>query len=152
MLERFKKAFETGDAGADAPARDAGDIRIAAAALFLEIASIDNEFSDEERLRILAILESEYQLSPEDALALAEEARSELAGSVDLWRFTNRINESYSDEEKVRVVELLWEIVYADGTVDAHEDYLMHKLGKLLRMPHRQLIAAKLQVLNRKNK
>ncbi|MDH3198437.1 MAG: TerB family tellurite resistance protein [Candidatus Krumholzibacteria bacterium] len=150
MLDRFKKAFETGDAGA--PARDAGDIRIAAAALFLEIASIDNEFSDEERLRILAILQSEYQLSPEDALALAEEARSELAGSVDLWRFTNRINESYSDEEKVRIVDLLWEIVYADGTVDAHEDYLMHKLGKLLRMPHRQLIAAKLQVLNRKNK
>jgi len=150
MLDRFKKAFEGGAEGA--PERDAQDIRIAAAALFLEIASIDNEFSEEERQRILSILQSEYALSREDARALAEEARRQLAGATDIWHFTNHINERYSDEEKARVVEFLWEIVYADGTVDAHEDYLMHKLGKLLRMPHRQLIAAKLQVLNRKRK
>jgi len=150
MLDRFKKAFES--TGAEPAKRTVEDIRIAAAALFLELASIDNEFSEEERQRILSILQSEYDLSKDDALAMAEEARSQLAGSVDLWRFTNAINEGFSDAEKAHVVELLWEIVYADGTVDAHEDYLMHKLGKLLRMPHRQLIAAKLQVLNRRSK
>ncbi len=129
--------------------RDEGDVRIAAAALFLEMANIDNEFSEEERQHILEILQDEFGLSQEHALELAQRAAAELQGSIDLWGFTNQINKNYSDEEKVRVVELLWRVVYADGHVDAHEDYLVHKLTKLLRVPHKQMIAAKLRVKQR---
>lgn len=128
------------------------DLRIATCALFLEIANIDNEFSDEERDSILSLLKTEYGLSEEHALELAQKSMEELKGSIDLWQFTSLINENYTDAEKMRVVELLWRIVYADGKLDKHEDFLVHKLASLLRLQHQQLIAAKLKVLHGGNK
>lgn len=150
MMDIFKRAFGTqqeGEAGGGEGARE-DDLRIATCALFLEMANIDDEFTEEERDSILALLESEYGLDSEHALELARRAMSELEGSVDLWQFTNLINENYTEEEKLRVVELLWRIVYADGKLDAHEDSLVHKLAKLLRLTHKQLIAEKLKVLH----
>jgi uncharacterized tellurite resistance protein B-like protein len=145
MFDFLKNALAPAREGM--PARGHDDIRIATCALFLELASIDNEFSDEERQSILSLLQSEYGLSDRHALELAEAAVEELGGSIDVWQFTNQINENYSDAEKMRVVELLWRLVYVDGKLDAHEDYLMHKIGRLLRFPHKDLIAAKIKVL-----
>jgi uncharacterized tellurite resistance protein B-like protein len=125
------------------------DMRIAACALFLEMANIDGEFSADERRNILTILGKDYQLSAEYATELAEAARQELEGSIDLWRFTNLINRNYSLTEKTQVIELMWEIAYADGKLDKHEDYLVHKLAKLLHLSHQQLIEAKLKTLRR---
>jgi uncharacterized tellurite resistance protein B-like protein len=144
MVDFLKRVFGT----PDEESRNADDIRVATCAIFLELASIDNEFSEEERQNILSMMQDEYNVSREHAIALAELANRELAESVDVWKFTNQINENYSEGEKMRIVELLWRLVYADGRLDAHEDYLMHKLGKLLRLQHRQLIAAKLRVLH----
>lgn len=146
----FKKMFnQSPDRDADATSSDQEEkLRIATCALFLEIANIDNEFSEEERDNILSLLKTEYDLSDENALELAQTAMEELKGSIDLWQFTNLINEKYSDAEKVRVVEMLWKIVYADGKLDKHEDYLVHKLASLLRLKHKQLIAAKLRVVH----
>lgn len=144
-MEFFKSLF----GGDDGPReRDETDIRVATCALFLEIAGTDNEFSEEERQSILAIMRNEYGLSAEEAKSIAREAAGELKKSVDVWRFTNAVNEHYNEDEKLRVVELLWRVVYADGKLDAHEDYLIHKLGKLLRLQHKQLIAAKLRVMH----
>lgn len=153
MIDFLKKAFaSTRQQDDDRGPRETGasreeDLRVATCALFLEIANIDDEFSNDERDRILDIIQSEYALSQEHALELARRAMSELEGSIDLWRFTTLINDNYTEDEKLRVVELLWRVVYADGKLDKHEDYLVHKLAKLLRLTHKQMIAAKLQVL-----
>lgn len=147
MFDIFKNAF-TGSQGPEAGDSREKDIRIATCALFLEIANIDDEFSDEERENILRLLQTEFDMSQESALELARQAAAELEGSIDLWQFTNLINENYSEPEKLRVAELLWGVVYADGKLDAHEDYLIHKLGTLLRLTPKQLIAAKLKVLH----
>ncbi len=152
MIGRLKKIFggETGKTGE--AIRDSGgsahDIRVATCALFLELASIDGEFSREERDSILALLKAEFQLSNEDVQALTAAAEKQLRDKIDLWQFTNLINQNYSDDEKIRVVELLWRIVYSDGRLDAHEDYLLHKVAKLLRLQHDQLIDAKLKILH----
>ena len=124
------------------------DIRIATCALFLEMAQIDGEFSEKERQSILAILKQEYDLSDEVAVELTEAADKERQDSIDLWQFTNQINENYSEDEKIRVVEFLWKLVYADGKLDQHEDYLIHKLATLLEVRHDQLIDAKVKILN----
>ena len=149
MRDFFQKALGVSGGEDSSSNRGEGDVRIAACALFLEMANIDNEFAEEERQHILATLQKEFGLSEAHATELAREAAAELQGATDLWRFTNLINENYSNPEKIRVVEMLWGVVYADGQLDAHEDYLMHKTGKLLRLPHRDLIAAKLRVLER---
>lgn len=124
------------------------DIRIATCALFLEMAQIDGEFSEKERQSILGILKQEYDLSDEVAVELTEAADKERQDSIDLWQFTNQINENYSEDEKIRVVEFLWKLVYADGKLDQHEDYLIHKLATLLEVRHDQLIDAKMKILN----
>ena len=80
--------------------------------------------------------------------ALVTEADKELDQSVDLWQFARLINENYSIEEKIEIIETLWQMVFVDGKMDRYEHYLMNKLQNLLRLSHDQLIAAKLKVLN----
>ncbi len=120
---------------------------MAVCALFLEMARIDEVFADEEMEMILGVMKGTYGLSAEHAEALMAEADRELEESVDLWRFARRINENYSNEEKIELIETLWRIIYVDGKLDKYEDYLIHKLADLLRLTHPQLIDAKLKVL-----
>ena len=80
------------EAQTDSPEQRGHSISVATCALFLEMATIDGEFSDEERGNILSILEKEFQLSHEDAAELIEAAREELKQSIDLWKFSNLIN------------------------------------------------------------
>lgn len=149
MFDHVKRFFgqqHTEDSSAQEP--DSGhDILIATCALFVEMAGIDGEFSEEERDHIVSILKANYHLSDAYAAELIGAAREELDRSIDLWHFTNLINQNYSEEERTLIVERIWRIVYVDGTLDKHEDYLMHKLSKLLRLTHGQLIDAKLKVL-----
>ena len=149
VIERLKKIFGS-ETGKRDPAGGGSvhDVRMASCALFLELAGIDGEFSSQERDRILALLKAEYGLSDDDIGALIAEAEQQLRGKIDLWRFTNLINQNYDEDEKIRVVELLWRIVYSDGRLDAHEDYLIHKLSGLLRLQHDQLIDAKLKIIH----
>ena len=125
------------------------DIRVATCAILLEMANIDGEFSDPERKNIIERLQKDYELSDEYVTELIKTSKQELEGSIDLWQFTNLINQNYTLEEKIRIIELVWEIAYTDGHLDQHEDYLAHKLANLLRLNHKQLIDAKLKILNK---
>ncbi len=146
LVKRFFGKTPKGEGDQDEGASH--DIPIATCALLLEMAHIDGEFSDSERIRIISILKSDYQLSAEHALELIKASNEELDGSVDLWRFTNLINRNYSIEEKIRIIEMVWEIAYTDGKLDQYEDYLVHKLAKLLHLTHKQLIDAKLRLIH----
>ena len=150
MIVKLKKFFgKSSDRPMDKKETTVHDIRIAACALFLEMATIDGSFSESERERIISILRNDYDLSDEHATALIEAADEELKKSIDLWHFTNLINQNYSKDEKLEIIETVWKVVYADGRLDKHEDYLVHKLAKLLRLSHKELIDAKLKVLGR---
>lgn len=127
---------------------DVRDILVATCALLLEMAHIDGEFSEAERNRILTVLEKEYNISQKEAGEIAEAAAAERKESPDLWRFTDLINKNYSEQERLRVIELIWQIIYVDEHLDKHEDYLVHKLARLLNLTHSQLIDTKLKVLH----
>ena len=149
MIKSLKRFFNHSAVGS---ATDSGldsehDIRIATCALFLEMARIDEKFTEEEMETVLSIMREKYGLSQEHADALVAEADKELEESVDLWQFARLINENYSVDEKIEIIETLWRMVYVDGKMDAYEHYLMNKLKNLLRLSHDQLIGAKLKVL-----
>jgi uncharacterized tellurite resistance protein B-like protein len=127
------------------------EIYVATLALFLEIAHIDGEFSPEERKRLSEIFTTEYGLNPVYLEQLTELAEQELKNSHDLWRFTNLLNHNLSQLEKIRMVELIWKIIYADGILDQHEDYLIHKFARLLNLTHSELINAKLKILHQES-
>jgi uncharacterized tellurite resistance protein B-like protein len=149
MIDLVKRFF--GGSEEKGPQDQAGvtghDVRVATCALFLEMAGIDGEFSQTERDSILSILKRRFALSEEYASQLLDVSNEELKRSIDLWQFTNLINENYSRDEKIEIIELVWSIVYIDGQLNQHEDYLVHKLAKLLRLTHKELIDAKLRIL-----
>ena len=124
-------------------------IQVAACALLLEMASIDDEFSETERKGIVAILEKEFGLADKMAKEVMVLAELELKENVDVWQFTSLINQNYSPDEKMQLIELVWKVVYADGHLDKHEDYLVKKLSRMLTLSHKEMIDAKLKVLGR---
>ena len=148
MLDIVKRFFSqsTGDDSRAIDQKTGHDIRVATCALFVEIARIDEKFTQAEMEKILSIIKEKYGLSQEHADALMAQAEKELEGSIDLWQFTSLINANYSIEEKIEIIETLWQIVYVDGKMDCYEHYLMNKLKTLLRLSHDQLIDAKLKV------
>jgi len=123
-------------------------ISVAACALLLEMAHIDGEFSEEESRTIVAILKHDYGLKEDEAASIMEAAHEEIRQSIDLWGFARVINREYTEEEKVRIIEMIWRVIYADGRLEKHEDHLVHSLARLLRLDHSQLIEAKLKVKN----
>ena len=150
MIDVVKRFFgkPTTEVSRGANQNTGHDIRVATCALFVEIARIDEKFTAAEMATILSILKQKYSLSQDHADALIAEAERALEKSVDLWQFTKLINANYSNEEKIKIIEILWQIVYVDGKMDQHEHYLMNKLQNLLRLTHDQLITAKLKVLH----
>ena len=150
MIELVKKFFNKETIGSPPePNSDRShDVRVATCALLLEMAHIDGEFSDSEKEQIIQTLREVHGLSEEAVAELLRAAEDELKGSIDLWQFTNLINQNYSMEEKILIIEMVWRLAYADGTLDKHEDYLLHKMANLLRLTHKQLIDAKLKVLH----
>ena len=150
MLESLKRFFNKSkvDTSKNEKQVTEHDVHIATGALFVEMARIDEKFTQTEVDTILAILREKYGLSQEHADALLAEADKELEESVDLWQFARMINENYSVDEKVEIIETLWQMVYVDGKMDQYEHYLMNKLKNLLRLSQDQLINAKLKVLH----
>ena len=150
MLDIIKRFFSPvdGDTTTGQTTGSGHELQMAVCALFVEMARIDESFTAEEMAAVIDILKTKYGLSAENAAAMIAAAEAELEESVDYWQFARLINENYTMDEKVAIIEMLWRIVYLDGNLDKHEDYLMHKLARLLRLHHKQLIDAKQKVLH----
>ena len=149
MLDLVKKYFSPdGRTPISSQNTDSKHILVATCALLLEMAAVDGEFSDEEQNVILSILRNDHHMSGSEATEIIKSAQAQRERSIDLWQFTNLINQNYSEEDKIRVMETIWNVIYADGKLDGHEDYLVHNLANLLRLSHSQLIEAKLRAKN----
>ena len=107
-------------------------LRVAACALMLEMAHADAEFTAEEQAHIEEALVRHFQLDAEtarDVMSAADRARREAA---DLHQFTSVIDQHYDEGQRMVLAELLWRVVYADGELSRHEDYLASKIANLL--------------------
>jgi uncharacterized tellurite resistance protein B-like protein len=124
-------------------------IQIATCALLIEMASIDEEFNEDEKKRIISYFKANFGLGDIEVAELFELASRELSDSIDLWSFTSLINQNYSADQKLKVIEAIWEVIFADGALTAHEDYLVHKLYKMLELPHAKMIDVKLKVMEK---
>lgn len=121
-------------------------IQIATCVILLEVAKSDDEFSSIEKATIGKILKKEFDISDEAIEELLEIAHMKREESIDLWQFTHLINENYSKDEKKKIVEAVWNVIYADEKLDMYEDHFVHKLARLLQLDHSELIDAKLKV------
>ncbi len=110
------------------------DVRVAACALLIELANADGQFSDVERRRIHEILQRQFGVDAQAADALMAEATAASRKSVDDFTFTRQVVAEYTQAQRVVLAELMWQVVLADGSLDAQEAWLMRKLANLLRL------------------
>ncbi len=108
------------------------DARLALTALLVRIARSDGHFDAEERQRILAIAQTRYQLSEADAGALLEQAEQLEGEAPDTVRFTRAIKDAVAYDDRLRVVEALWQVALADGERDASEDAIIRMASNFL--------------------
>lgn len=115
------------------PEKDGGDdLQLAAAALMVEVAAVDENFDSAERERIFAFVRERFGIAKEAANTLIETASHEVDGSAQLYAFTAAIRNGFTYEERVELMESLWRVVLADGRVDPYEDQLLRRIAGLI--------------------
>ena len=151
MIARIKLLFASAGASEPVASEAAGidELHLAAAALLAEAALGDDRFDDSERLVIGRLLRERFGLDEADAERLVEAATRLAADSTHLLRFTRQIKDNFSPAERVELIEMIWEVVYADGELHQYEDSLLRRIAGLIYVSDRDRGAARKRVLER---
>jgi uncharacterized tellurite resistance protein B-like protein len=153
MFAGFRKFLSDVSEGDKHPAHFAhNDYRLAAAALLVHAAAIDGDVGDAEREKLHTVIKRHFALdeaTTEELVAEATEAEHE---AIDLYHFTSLINRSLDEEGRRRVVEMMWEIAYADGDVDEFERNLIWRASDLLGVSSRERIELGQRVASRRGR
>jgi uncharacterized tellurite resistance protein B-like protein len=145
MLKAIRDFFDQRIAAAAAAADETRRLRLAAAALLVEVVRGDGGIVPAEQEALLAAVRDKFGLSPLEAAELAAAAEQESRLANDYFQFTSLINRSFSPAQKLRLVELMWQVAYADAVLSAHEQHVLRKVAELLHVPHGDYIAAKMR-------
>jgi len=125
-------------------------LRLATAVLMLDVARADDVFDESEFDRALKLIETQFDLPPEEAAQLVNLANEKAEDLISVHEFTQLLHEHLDDDEKAHVIALLWQIAYADGRLDKYEDSLVLKIsdllhvsrGRVMRLKHDAKLAA----------
>lgn len=122
---------------------------LAAAALMVEAALLDGEFSEAEHANIVHLLTTRFQMAPDVADALVTEAETAARDAVEWQSFTAAIKEGFGHEDRVNIIEMLWEVAYADGELHDYEASLLRRVAGLLYVSGRESGEARIRVRDR---
>ena len=148
MFESFMKLIAgEGDDGKHPERYDENDYRLAAAALLMHAATIDGSVSQAERDKLHAMIKLRFDLDDAAADALIEKATEAEQEAIDLYKFTARLNRSLDHVGRARIIEMLWQIVCADGIITEFEDNLIWRASDLLGISRNERIALREQVM-----
>ena len=154
MMNRIK-ALAAGFGAAQEARKQAEDVdasdakHMAAAVLMVEAAQMDGTFDRNEAATIARIVRERFGLNEEEAKTLLEEARGIQDESNQLLRFTRAIKDNYTIEDRVEIIEMLWEVAYADGELHHFEANLVRRVGGLIYVPDKESGAARKRVASR---
>jgi len=151
MIDRLKALFGGGPAAAAGASVNPGsdDLHLAAAALLVEAATMDGHFDPEERDAIRSALEDGFGLDADVADELIVDGEQAAARSTQLVGFTRVMKDRLELEDRVKLIEMLWEVAYADGEVHHYESNLVRRVAGLLYVPDRDSGAARKRVADR---
>ncbi len=145
MLDMFKRLI--GRTEDDPPSQ--ADERAALATILVEAAHADGTYDADESARIARVLATRYGLSETEAVTLRTQGEEAQAVAVDLVRFTRAVKGAVAHEDRVGVIEAVWEVIYADGVREMHESALIRKLCGLLHIEDREAGLARQRVAAR---
>jgi len=142
VLDSLTRLFRNDDS---APERDISG-SMALAALLVEAARRDGDYAPEERAAILRILIREEDMGQVDAEALLAKSETAQEEAVDVFRFTHALKEATPFDDRVRILEDLWDVILTDGDRAYEEDHLVRKVCGLLGIPDRDSGLARARV------
>ncbi len=122
------------------------ELRLASAALLINAGSIDGKFDSDEKRKVKALLQRRFDLQPDELKQLFQDATSEEREAVDLYRFTSVLCRELDQDGRKRIVEMLWEVVMADGVVDEFESNLVWRVAELVGVSTRDRITIRKMV------
>ena len=150
MIDRIRALFAKLDAGgATGAPSEPPDKPLAAAALLVEAACQDGTFDAEERRTVRVLVRRHFALTDAETESLLAEAEAAQSQANHLLRFTRAVKDAYAPEERHQLLEMMWEVAYADGELHAYEANLLRRVAGLLYVPDRESGAARKRVLAR---
>jgi len=132
IKELISRIADTVSGAAPEPGDRDATLRMATAILLTGVARADHVFDESEFDKLLEIIAAHFELSAEDAAELVIAAKERADDLVSIYEFTQLLHEHLDDDDKARVVSLLWQVAYADGQLDKYEDSLVLKISDLL--------------------
>ena len=150
MIDHFKQFFDKYLSSDDKePASPDHQLHLATAALLIEMMRVDDQVKAEELAALAAGIRQTFSLSEEETTRLISLAEEEAQDASCYHAFTSLINKGFSKQKKIRIVEMLWEIAYADNELEMYEEHLVRKLSDLLYVKHSDFIRTKHKVIER---
>lgn len=151
MINRIKTLLSggAGQTQETASRHSFAELQVAAAALLVEAAQMDADFDAAERRKILDLVRARFELTETEAESLLELADHKVANASQLYSFTRVVKDNFNHEERVELIEMLWEVVYADGTLHDLEASLMRRIAGLIYVPDRESGAARKRALSK---
>ena len=138
----FKKIFQK-DASEDLEIDEHGSIK-ACIALLLETSMADNLLDESEIKTLKATLINDFKLEETEIDELIEISKKNVDDSTSLYDFTRDINDNFESEERIKLIESMWKIAYADGNIDKFEEHIIRKVSNLIYVSHSDFIKAKI--------
>ena len=148
MLTKLQKFFDQylGDnSKKEAPLEHR--LQLASAALMVEMIHVDEQITVEEEAKLQQLLRQRFELEDSEIEALIDLAHNEKHEATDYYAFTSLLNEHFTQQQKIILVEDLWQLAYADNQLDKYEEHLLRRLAELLHVPHRDFIRTKHKIL-----
>jgi uncharacterized tellurite resistance protein B-like protein len=127
-------------------------LQMATAALMVEMIHVDEAVNTEEDEKLRQILKKRFKLDSSEIESLVDLAHAEKHAATDYYVFTSLINDHYSQKQKVKLVEDLWQLAYADHELDKYEEHLLRRITDLLHVPHRDFMQTKHKVQKKTKK
>ncbi|MEZ5662776.1 MAG: TerB family tellurite resistance protein [Burkholderiaceae bacterium] len=151
MLKTFKNLFDqlSASLAPDAPQAHQTtamhQLQLATAVLLVEVMRAEPNLDPAERAAIVTALRSKFELAEDELERLLELALDTSRSAYDFQHFTALLNERFSQGQKIRVIEDMWQVAYADGHLDVHESHVIRKVAGLMHVTHGEYIAAKMR-------
>ncbi len=143
MLGKLKKLLS----GHERNESTASSLQLAAAVLLIEVAKADFSLADEEKSRLLDLIQTGFNLRDDEVADLQRLALDAAESSASLHRYIETINRGYSAQQKVSLVSMMWKVAIADGEIHHYEEHLIRRIADLLYVPHKDFIRTKHQAL-----
>jgi uncharacterized tellurite resistance protein B-like protein len=145
MLSAIRDFFDKHLASAQSAVGGGHTLELATATLLAEVVRLDGSIDAREREAVLAAVRAQFHLDEQEAEELFRLAEAEAREATDYYQFTSLIRQRYSQEDRQKIVELMWRAAYADEHLSAHEQHVIRKVADLLYVSHPAYIAAKLR-------